>query len=111
MRELQHGIRRMTFADVAAGITVKHLTAAEWRAQLEVWRAEGWRLGRTSWRETRFTPATAERAANSIIAVSAQLINEGGATRANLRGELEVVENRRRYSFNASAAGHRYSTI
>jgi len=91
VRELQHGIRRETFADAAAGTTVKHLTAAEWRAELEVWRVEGWRLGRTSWRETRFTPATAERAANSIIAVSAQLINEGRATRANLRGELEVV--------------------
>lgn len=91
VRELQHGIRRITFADSATGTSVKRLTALEWRAELEHWRMEGWLLGRTSWRETRFTPAAAGRPANSIVAVSAQLINEGRATRATLRGELQVV--------------------
>jgi hypothetical protein len=90
VRELQHGIRQITFGKASGDQGAKQLGPNEWRAQLEHWRLEGWRLGRTSWRETRFTPATRTAAASSVIAVSAQLSNEVTVTRATFRGELEV---------------------
>ncbi|MEO8426069.1 MAG: CRTAC1 family protein, partial [Verrucomicrobiota bacterium] len=90
VQELQHGIRRITFWDAAPETPAKHLNTAEWRTAMEAWRAEGWRLGRTSWRETRFLPATSQRAAKSVIGATAQLVNESLGKRAILRGNLEV---------------------
>jgi len=90
VQELQHGIRRITFRDAAPETFVKHLDPAEWRRALDAWRAEGWQLGRTRWQETRFTPATLQHAAKSVIGSSAQLSNESRGMRAILRGDLEV---------------------
>ena len=90
VQELQHGIRRITFRDAAPETFVKHLDPAEWRTALDAWRTEGWQLGRTSWQETRFTPATLQRAAKSVIGSSARWSNESRGMRAILRGDLEV---------------------
>ncbi|MBI3416840.1 MAG: CRTAC1 family protein [Verrucomicrobia bacterium] len=88
--ELPHGIRR--FAYVLTTITVgpPYFTLSEWRATLSRWRTEGWQLGRTSWHETQFHPATAQVPAYSVISATAQLTNTNRNERAILRGELSV---------------------
>ncbi|MBU6400885.1 MAG: VCBS repeat-containing protein [Verrucomicrobia bacterium] len=89
-RVLKHSIHQTAFsAGNAAG--AERFTPSAWREKLAAWRAQGWRLGRTGWRETRFTPAAATRPARSVIEVSAQLVNQGRGIRAMIRGDLEVT--------------------
>ena len=92
LETLPHGIHRFSYEMNMMGSPsgIGSWTAAEWRVLLMRWRSEGWRLGRTSWHEIDFTPATGQGAANSLVAATAQLHNETTGERAVLRGKLNV---------------------
>ncbi|MEW6159459.1 MAG: VCBS repeat-containing protein, partial [Verrucomicrobiota bacterium] len=66
------------------------LTSAEWRASLDQWQTEGWRLDRIEFRHTQFETDDAGKPRQSQFYFAAHLTNKPKETRALIDGTLGV---------------------
>ncbi len=84
---LPHGIQRWHSAATAPA----ELDFAGWCGRLRQWQQAGWSLGRTTWRMSRFVPATGPAPARSVVRVTAELANDTGRQRLLVRAELAIT--------------------